>query len=719
MNRLAIVILFALTWLGTMAQWDPDAGLVIPYSAKAKIIADGKNQSAAIDGKPQTKWEAKNPLPQHYISDARQNIFLKWANDLHISKDDARQAVDGELNNNVAIPEKSIRFTFAKPIDISLLSLKAKGKADIRLTIRDKNGNDLKTLSYKTDDSYKVKKYNISIHEAYSIQLNAEESFLLFEISALSGRPQSEFLIDLGRGRPVGWIDTRHFAGEHVQSIELLVSLNRNNWEKKGQLNPKALKRITTRFEEQNVRYIKLRYHYDFEDYAKAFLWEIAVYNSYGPFGPVPAFRPPRQPLKNTLGINTFWGWGHKKHVAELPPGKGPERFSSFMRHARYYHNLDWDVTDPDKIPDYSSMPGSLRQTWLDWDKEYEPVWDLGYSIQTTLQIPPAFKPEVWDNPEKAAYGYGKSFAGYFGNHQEYNVAAAEIGNEPWKYGADFYKKLLRGMSKGLKEGAPHMTVLPCALSANHQQPHLNNYIGEWLSHDATKYIDALNIHLYSYSTRDDGTTKAVHPEHPESEMRGILNMLRFRDINMTGKPVHITEWGWDAASKNAPCTHDECVSEEAQAAYAVRAMLWFYRLGVEKMFWYFFADEDKPSRRFTRSGLLSSPNNGLKSKKSWFALKNTIRTIGDKFLYDVSESMHGAWKYYFRNSAGTPTHLVVWIPAEYKATRNKPVTIDSPATIKKAFLPDANRQAVPYKKIDENLYRMKVGAYPVIIEFE
>ncbi|MCF8336400.1 MAG: hypothetical protein K9I74_00300, partial [Bacteroidales bacterium] len=359
------------------------------------------------------------------------------------------------------------------------------------------------------------------------------------------------------------------------------------------------------------------------------------------------------------------------------------------------------------------------KQKWLDWDREYKPVWDKGFSIQTTLQIPESFSPEVWNTPVESAYNYGKAYGQYFGSNNPMLVEAAEIGNEPWKYGPQFYKKIFNGMSRGLKESSPRMTVLPCALSANKQRPHLDNYAGDWLNAGMKERIDALNTHLYSFTNNDRGEAVAVHPEHPESEMRGILNMLKFRNSNMPGKPVHITEWGWDASSGAMDCTHNECVTEEAQAAYAIRALLMFYRLNVEKVFWYFFSDEDKPSHRFTRSGLLTSPQNGLKPKKSWHAVKSLILEVGDKFLYDISENNSGAWIYHFKDSSETPSYLVLWLPEKHRPQLRKEITFTTRRKIKRAFLPNAVEEPIPYTSKGGNRYSIKVGTYPVIVELK
>lgn len=41
--------------------------------------------------------------------------------------------------------------------------------------------------------------------------------------------------------------------------------------------------------------------------------------------------------------------------------------------------------------------------------------------------------------------------------------------------------------------------------------------------------------------------------------------MLAWRDANMPGKPVWVTEWGWDAAMPGETCATSLCVSQHAQ----------------------------------------------------------------------------------------------------------------------------------------------------------
>ncbi|MCF8233112.1 MAG: hypothetical protein K9J27_13120, partial [Bacteroidales bacterium] len=79
MKSLSFFLLFFLGTSPLFSQWDPDAGIIEPYTENAFIEARGKNKEAIHDNDFETKWESSNPLPQHYIKDKSQNVFLKYA----------------------------------------------------------------------------------------------------------------------------------------------------------------------------------------------------------------------------------------------------------------------------------------------------------------------------------------------------------------------------------------------------------------------------------------------------------------------------------------------------------------------------------------------------------------------------------------------------------------------------------------------------------------
>ena len=169
-----------------------------------------------------------------------------------------------------------------------------------------------------------------------------------------------------------------------------------------------------------------------------------------------------------------------------------------------------------------------------------------------------------------------------------------QIGNEPWDYPAAFYNTLLNGFSQGCKAGDSALQVLPCALQADTTEAASStsgNYIGARVLQADAQYLDALNIHAYSFYTRtEDGRNGATYPEDPRSYMHAVRNLIRWRDVNTPTLPVRITEWGWDSDGPVTTCTGDQywysCVTEEAQAIYAVRGALLLAREGLESAVW-------------------------------------------------------------------------------------------------------------------------------------
>lgn len=69
--------------------------------------------------------------------------------------------------------------------------------------------------------------------------------------------------------------------------------------------------------------------------------------------------------------------------------------------------------------------------------------------------------------------------------------------------------------------------------------------------------------------------------------------MIIWRNANMPGVPIWVTEWGWDAARPGETCGKStECVSQLAQAAYGVRGLSLLARKGVAASHWFFYASE-------------------------------------------------------------------------------------------------------------------------------
>ena len=387
-----------------------------------------------------------------------------------------------------------------------------------------------------------------------------------------------------------------------------------------------------------------------------------------------------------------------------LKPGTGPSRYSNMSSHARDYHNWDWDVADPNIIPPFDEMvargsvnfgeiPGhdsKLAQNWMNWDNEYTAWRKAGLHVEVSLQFNPSMFPDsVFTNPYQSGYNYGFAFAKHFGSlNGTGDVLTFEVGNEPWGY-ADptLYQKLLSGMAKGVKDADPTMRVLPGVFSsANDTLIHILP------SH--LQYLDALNIHAYSWLQTVRGTT-GVHPEHNMSTLHEVNFMIRFRDANVPGLPVYLTEWGWDSAGAGETCApppqragqpdFPQCVSEVAQALYAVRGALVLSRKGLSRLTWYFYGNTVQTLQSwdqagggvFSRSGLSGSQNVSFADKLSLYALEQFVSTLGSYHFMDVIREDRDAFVYTLCDSSGKPSHVVAWRPVDASDTGTTVVTFN------------------------------------------
>ena len=268
-------------------------------------------------------------------------------------------------------------------------------------------------------------------------------------------------------------------------------------------------------------------------------------------------------------------------------------------------------------------------------------------------------------------------------------VNGLEIGNEPWGYyNGDTYKAIVEGIFDGLDEyygtGNWPFLVFPAAFQANEigipdNDPTLplgsnyyswRDYMGTRIPCEVKDKFAGVNVHPYSFE--QNGFVLSAYPEKtgsPDaddgSEFQNIKNAVAWKNANMPGKTIIVSEFGWDS----------QIVGEPAQATYMVRASLIFARLGVYRASFYEALDSDDGlSLAPNKTGLFEScgvwktgptdripqPGGG---KQSYFTLSKMRTLLGDKiFLNALSENDNGAYAYLFGDSDGKPTHMVAWL---------------------------------------------------------
>ena len=146
--------------------------------------------------------------------------------------------------------------------------------------------------------------------------------------------------------------------------------------------------------------------------------------------------------------------------------------------------------------------------------------------------------------------------------------------------------------------------------------------------------VDILTVHSYAQLTGWP-TWKRSYPE--DSALPGYLkdigDLCDWRDRHMPGKPVWVTEFGYDSTTKpqdkSGTFARWEGVSDAQQAQWLVRSLLVFSSMPVERAYIYFFNDRDKPSVHAS-SGLTRN----FEPKPSFYAVSHLRETLGD-FRFD------------------------------------------------------------------------------------
>lgn len=322
-----------------------------------------------------------------------------------------------------------------------------------------------------------------------------------------------------------------------------------------------------------------------------------------------------------------------------------PELYGPVCKVVRDYHPVEWDLGKETDVP--PTFPYARNR--VDWDHVYGSWKKAGYHINASLMFE-TIEQKTWKNVPRDAEAYGLAFAKAFGPSGKGFVDAAEIGNEPGKWSDADYRIMFEAMAKGLRAGDPKLTIVTCAADAEKSGDYMKALsCVQGLEH----LYDVLNIHTYAH-TQNWPTWARSYPEDPKllDYTSRIEKMIKWRDQHAKGKPIWITEFGYDASTKPAPKEGTfkqwQDVTDEQQAQWLVRSFLVFARLAVDKAYIYFFDDKDEPSYHAS-SGITRN----FQPKAAYHAVAHMNRTLGEyRFAktitgkhdaLNVDEYVHGA----------------------------------------------------------------------------
>ena len=242
--------------------------------------------------------------------------------------------------------------------------------------------------------------------------------------------------------------------------------------------------------------------------------------------------------------------------------------------------------------------PFPFAKNRVDWSKVYGSWRERGWSIDACLMFE-SIQRTNWADIEADAKAYGRAFAREFGpSGARQLVESIEIGNEPGQWSDADYTRLFRALAEGARAGDPKLKIAPCNLT-----------VGQSGKYDKSvecvakfpQLFDALNVHSYA-QLENWPTWRRSFPEDPRlpKYLQDVEALCRWRDAHAPGKPVWITEFGYDSSTKPPEKTGDFArwvgVTDEQQAQWIVRSLLVFSSMPVERAYLYFFNDNDKPS---------------------------------------------------------------------------------------------------------------------------
>lgn len=757
-NSVLILILhLAIVIPQNSVQWDPDAGMVTSWTKYPGVTVTASSSSGAsdprsvIDDNDNTQWTSGSCLPSDFVRDPEQNIFHGLClNSSFCTVSDSPnvyKATDGDPSYTVATinpaqgsSEAKLVITLPQPQMVSFFSVWGifnHGTAEMSLF--DKDNNRRFTRSLTSSDNYKQISLSNITYSVARVEFVSNQQFQIREVAALWSKGcVAKVILDLGETRMIQSIRSRHWAGSNTASaLKLKISEFGNTWISID-LDPQAINAVVTRLQSvARGRYLVFEYTLYQKPYNKVYLWEVDAWDENSVWGVKIPPKPQQNSLRAILGINGIWGWGHNKYSSLLQSGEGPTLYNAVASHARNYHNMDWDVLDPDNDPEYQEMAaggGTNAKFWLNWDIEYGAWKKANLTVDVSVQFT-NFQQSRWDTVNVSAFNYGKQFAMHFGPSVGNSlVDAVEVGNEPWSYDSTFYKDLLRSMSAGIRSVDSQIKVLPGAFQA-HEKRNTHNYIGTRIDEDIAKNVSVINFHTYSYARDRTGARTGVHPEHPESSFNSLKNMVRWRDTNLPSHPLWVTEWGWDAPSGSEKCTFPECVTESEQTIYGIRGLLILSRHAVDRVTWFFYANT-QCEHLYCRSGLTSSVKTGFTKRPVFHAFKAILDFLGDLyFQYALNESTE-SYIYLFGEKIHHPEYsdeeikvkgaryMVLWKPEALQAGGYTPLFYVFPRGTHPVHAVRFTGSITPY--VVENLQyqpniqgqlMINITSYPVLIE--
>lgn len=299
-----------------------------------------------------------------------------------------------------------------------------------------------------------------------------------------------------------------------------------------------------------------------------------------------------------------------------------------------------------------------LYQPVANLARDYHSIsWDLDKDTSDPAPFPCA------KNRDADAQRYGLRFAGEFGpSGTRKLVQSVEIGNEPGGWSDEEYRRIFKAMATGLRQGDPKLKIATCNLTTGAS----GKYEKSVSCLDTfPEFVDVLTIHTYA-QLENWPTWKRSFPEDPTlpKYLKDVEDLCAWRDKNMPGKPVWITEFGYDSTTKpqqkSGTFSKWVGVTDKKQAQWIVRSLLVFSSMPVERAYIYFFNDSDE-AKLHASSGLTRN----FKPKPFFHAVSHLQKTLGDSRFTRIVKNEPGKVRIHEYQGASNPKRVIwaIWHP--------------------------------------------------------
>lgn len=358
--------------------------------------------------------------------------------------------------------------------------------------------------------------------------------------------------------------------------------------------------------------------------------------------------------MRDFLGIN-----GHTVQFR-------PELYRPVCQLVRDYHPVEWDLgKETDVLPAFP-----MAKNGVSWQQVYG-SWK-GWRIDASLMFE-SIPRERWKDLSADARAYGRSIAKALGPSSPTPLLeSVEIGNEPGKWSDADYTAVFRAMAEGIREGDPKLKIITCNLTTGKS----GGYEKSVACLDGLlPLVDVLNVHSYA-QLEGWPTWKRSYPEDPalKNYLPDFEKLCRWRDEHCPGRPVWLTEYGYDSSTKQPPKEGDfarwQGVSDLQQAQWLVRSALVFSTLPLDRAYVYFFDDKDEPQVHGS-SGLTRN----FQPKPSFHAMAQLQRILGDSRFVKIVANEPGKVRVQEYEAEDRHTRVrVAWSPTgDGHSTRWKP----------------------------------------------